>query len=408
MDNWFKSKWFVRVASLAFAIILYVFVHVDQNSTQSNAALPGLAKESETLDDVPVEIRIDEENYVVTGVPEFVTVSLSGPPSVLRPTVVQRNFSVFVDLKGLEEGEHVVEIEHNITDELDVFIEPKSVEVYIEERASAEFPISVEFINKDQFPPGYELGSFEIKPEVVTITSSRTVIDQVKIVKVFVDVAGLTEPIRNREVPINVYDGQGNELNVRLDPETVVVSAEINNPSKTVSVEVPTVGELPEGYELLSITPSVEEIEIFGTSNVLETVSSIATEELNLSEIRESGTVELKLALPEGIIVPDVESIEVSIEIKETRVFRNVPIEVRGIDEEQFQFIQPENGQLDVTITGNQSVTKEVLREEIIPYVTVQQSAAGEISLPVAVEIPNMDDLTVELDVEEVTIEIAQ
>src|SRR5699024_12187127 len=87
-----------------------------------------------------------------------------------------RNFEVFVDLRENDEGKHTVDIEYaKIPSELSVYIEPKTVEVEIEERASEEFAVDVDFINIDQLPEGYELGDPEIKPENVRITSSRSV-----------------------------------------------------------------------------------------------------------------------------------------------------------------------------------------------------------------------------------------
>src|SRR5699024_7420272 len=138
-------------------------------------------------------------------------------------------FKVFVDLRGLEEGDHTVDVEYSdIPKDLKVYLEPKEVDVTIEERSSKEFPVTEDYLNTDGLPEGLELGDTEVKPDTVTITSSKSVIDQIAIVKVFIDVDGVTEPINNREVPVNVYDSQGNELRVNLDPENVVVSVDVD------------------------------------------------------------------------------------------------------------------------------------------------------------------------------------
>src|SRR5690625_6301618 len=102
-----------------------------------------------------------------------------------------RNFEVFVDLRHLGEGTHTVDIQYaKVPSELSVYIEPKTIEVEIEERASEEFDVDVDFINIDQLPEGYELGVPDVNPGKVRITSSRSVIDEIAIVKVYIDVAG--------------------------------------------------------------------------------------------------------------------------------------------------------------------------------------------------------------------------
>src|SRR5690625_2342337 len=121
MDNWFNSKWFVRGVSLAFAVVLAVFVHFELNSTQSDSRVPGKTNRIETLNDVPLQIKIDAERFVVSGVPETVNVSLEGVTSVLTPIVMQRNVEMFVDLRDKEEGSYTVDIEHEkIPSELSV------------------------------------------------------------------------------------------------------------------------------------------------------------------------------------------------------------------------------------------------------------------------------------------------
>src|SRR5690606_30900313 len=293
MDKWFRSEGFIRGISLGFAVLLYVFVAIEEVDTEEESPISfttlfGGSTQTQTLPDIPLDdIRIDSEKFVVSGVPETVTVTLEGPSSAITPVVKQQNIDVFIDLTGLEEGEHQVEIQHEpVSSQLSVYIEPKTINVMIEERSSKEFEVAVDFINTDKLPQGYQIGDHELNTETVTITSSKEIIDRIAIVKVYVDVAGLKESINKREVPVNVYDSQGNELAVRVEPGTVVISAEIENPSKKVPVSVATSGELAEGYELVSMELVTKEVEVFAISEILETLDEITTEPVNLSELK--------------------------------------------------------------------------------------------------------------------------
>lgn len=406
MDNWFNSKWFVRGISLAFAILLYVFVNVE-TTTQSDSLIPGGTDTDkvQTLNDVPVSIRIDGDRYVVSGVPEFVTVSLEGPNSVLTAVVMQRNFELYVDLEDLGEGTHTVDIEYaRIPDEISVYIEPKTIDVSIEERATEEFVVDVDFINIDKLPEGYELGEPEINPETVTITSSRSIIDQIAIVKVYIDVAGLTEPINNREVPVNVYDSQGNGLSVRIAPESVVVSVDIYNPSKVVPIEVTTTGELTENLTLQSLTPEIDEIEIFAVTEVLETIEVIKTEEIDLSEITESTSVDVKLDLPAGVQVAD-EEITVNVDIEKTETFEDVPIEYEALGNGQdLTFLNPSDPFMSMTIIGDDKDVNELSRDDFQLFINIKDLGEGEHRVPVVIEGPDYIEASVEF--EEVMIQI--
>lgn len=412
MDNWFKSKWFVRVISLGFALLLFMFVSIEEaelSENENSIFFPSTSKEMETIDEVPVQIHINNEKYVVSGVPEFVSVSLEGRTSVLTQLVRQKNFEVFVDLDGLGEGEHNVEIEYNnVPSDISVYIEPKTIDVTIEEKTTKEFNITVDLINTDAIPDGFELGTPVVEPTTVKLTSSKSVIDKVGIVKVFVDVAGLTEPINNREVPVNVYDGQGNELRAKIEPENVVVSIPVDNPSKKVTLDVPTTGDLPDGFSLKSIKSALDEIEVFAANSILDDIKSIKTEEIDLSKIGESGKVTAGIVLPEGAVSPGNKDVEVDIEIeqtKKTRTIDDVPIEIENNDEDQeVTFIKPPKEMITLKVTGNTKSVSGLKVEDFLATIDIKGLEEGKHTVPITIKSP--DDIEVDTDIDEIDIEI--
>ena len=383
----------------------FVVVQMEETKFQTDSRIPSSGSDKvETLDNVPVDIRIDSEKFVVSGVPEFVTVSLEGSTGNLTPVIMTRNFEIFVDLRDKGEGTHTVDIEYaKIPSELSVYIEPKTIEVEIEERASEEFAVDVDFINIDQLPEGYELGVPEVNPSTVKITSSRSVIEQIAIVKVYVDVAGLTESINNREVPVNIYDSQGNGLSVRIEPSSVVVSVPIDNPSKTVPLEVETTGELPEGYNLISVTPKIDEVEVFAVSAILDELDELVTEKIDLSEISESGEYEAKVVLGEGMNVAE-DSVKVTIEIEQTRTIEDVVIEIRNDGDQEVLFKDPDMEAMDVTIVGSDEEVKDFSVDDFRLFIDVEGLEIGEHEIPVSIEGP--DHVTSNVEFEQVTIEI--
>jgi|SRR5690625_410291 len=411
MDKWFSSKWFVRGVSLAFAILLYVFVYFETSSIQSNQPrVPSGTNAVQVLEKVPVDIRIDSDQYVVSGVPDYVTVTLEGPNSILIPAARQQNFTLFVNLTDLEEGSHNVDIEYErVPDELNIYIEPKTISITIEERASAEFPVQIEYINVDKLPFGYELGETTLDPETITITSSRSLIDQVAIVKVFIDVEGLTEPINKREVPINVYDSQGNGLDVRTQPERVLVSVNIDNPSKVVDVDVRTIGKLPDGLEISNMTVEPETIEVFASNNLLQELEAIETEPIDLSSITTSGATTVKLATMEGVGFEELD-ITVTFELIQTKTFDQVDINIDNVGVDETVEI-PNSGERvnTLTIVGDETIVKHLTKGDFRLYIDVKGLGEGEHTAPVLIEGPEdvLDDLDIELQFDEITIIIS-
>lgn len=404
MDRLFQSKWFIRIISLVFAITLYIFVTVETNVTQDDSRIPlGTVNEVQVLEEVPLGIKIDADQYVVSGVPEHVKVTLEGKTSILTPIIRQLNFNVFVDLRDLSEGEHHVDVEYeNLPDNVTAYIEPKTVDVTIEKRTAKEFDVEIDIVNEDQLPLGYELGEPEISTETVTLISSEAVIEQVAMVKVFIDVADLKEPIRNRELPVSVYDIQGNDLNVRVEPESVTVSLPVERPSKKVPLTIEMTGELPEDLEIESIV-AVEEIDIFGKRAVLHDVTAVSTKPLDLSKVTKSDTFELELDLPEGTVAND-EFIEIKVNVNKRKTFDDVAIETEVENDVQFTITKPENKRVTINAIGLVETIDKLKKSDIRAFIKIPNATTGTHELDLTVEGP--EGITYEPNTETVIVAV--
>lgn len=389
MDKLFQNKWSIRVMALIFAVSLYLFVNIGEGNTAKNDSpvipSPGASDEKEVIDDVPLDVKIDD-NYVVSGVPDEVSLTLKGKPRILRPVVQQENYNVFLDLQGLAEGEHNVDVEYSgIPDDLNVLIEPGTVNVNIEKRAKKEFPLQVELINEDQVPLGYEVGEPEVDIDTVGILSSEDIIEEIAMVKAFVNVADLTESIDNREVPITVYDAQGNDLNVKTDPENATVSVPIERPSKKVPLSVETTGELPDDFSLKEIEAENNEIEIYGDRDMLDSTENISTKEIDLSEVEGSKEYDAEIDFPENVTA-DEEKVPVNIEVEQEKTFDDINIDIKGKDAEDVTFEDPESGKITIIAKGSDSVISDLEESDIEASVDLGGMDSGKHKVEVDME----------------------
>lgn len=396
MDKWLRSKWFVSILSLALAVLLYVFVNVEATTSQKDPRYtPNRSDETERVENMPVNIKIDDEKYVVSGVPDDVTVSLEGSASILRPTARQRAFDVFVDLRKLKPGEHTVEVEYaNIPKGLKAYIEPKTVDVTIEQRATKTFDVKADYINEDKLPKGYELGAPNIDPNVVKITSSDSVIDQIALVKVFVDVTGLTDSVNKREVPVNVYDHLGNELDVKIEPKNVLVSLDVHNPNKRVPVKLKTEGELPSNFQMSSIKAEPNEVEIYGKKDILKGIDSISTETIDLSKLKESGKLDANLKWPDQVKASK-KTITVTIELKQKKTIKDVTIETTGLaGDREVAFENPKDAVIDVEAEGREEQVSKLASDDIVAKVDLSDLDKGKHTVTISAEGPENVKLT--------------
>ena len=126
MDN----PWFLRFTALFLAI--FFFSPYRRKKIRNSKAV---GDAMDIIRDVPVEVYYDNENLVVTGVPETVNMTIEGPANIVQTTKLLKDFTLRVDLSNLPMGRHTVKIKpENISEKLEVRIDPATIEVVIEEK----------------------------------------------------------------------------------------------------------------------------------------------------------------------------------------------------------------------------------------------------------------------------------
>lgn len=297
MDKLFDSPWMLRLTALFLAGALFFYIQADQNKETDKPA----STETDVITNVPLEVYYDEENLFVTGVPETVDVKISGPPQIVLKTKFEKDFKVFVNLNSLLIGKHSVTIQsENFSDKLNVSIEPKTINVEIEEKITGEFRVEPE-MNNSLVADDYILKAMTASPSRVTITGAKSVIDSINYVKATVTGDKGIKKSFEQEATVKVLDRDLNKLDVSVNPDKVKVKVEINEYSREVPITIKEVGKATEGVtiEHLSVEPS--KITVYGPKASIDELESVAVN-VDLAKITESGSYNFDVALPSGAI----------------------------------------------------------------------------------------------------------
>ncbi|MCP8618146.1 CdaR family protein [Salirhabdus salicampi] len=396
MDKWLKSPWFNRVLSLILAVLLYTAVSLDQQnvSRTDGTFFPAGIDEIGTMNDVPLQVYMDQEKYVVHGVPAFVSVSVQGPKSVITPTVRQRSFDVFVDIEDLEPGTHEVEVHHRgMSNQLSVSIEPSTIEVTIEEKATRDFLVGIEYINDEKIKDRYIIGQPSLTPNQVEVTGSLSEVGKVTIVKAIVDLAGIegSQDVEIRNAPVKVYDRQGNELNVYVNPSTVRAEVPIQGTSKNVPISVETIGELEEGLSLQKIEVKPENATIYGLENDIQNITQIDNLTVDLSTITEDRTLETNIPVPTGVVHMEPNKVRVIVDVERTeeKTVEDIDIQFENEGNYTITLLEPEKEHFTITVFGTNSQLQSITAEDFSVSVDVGGYGRGEHELPIQIEGPN-------------------
>jgi len=410
MDKLTSNPWFMRILALLVALLLFVSVSFE---TKPESASPGILPTSsthvETITDVPVNVTLDEERYVVSGIPGTVNILLEGSTSDTKTAAMQRDIEVYADLSNLGIGTHTVPLTYkNISDKVNVQLEPSEVSAVIKEKVTMEFPVEIDFLNRNQMKTGYVAEQAIVKPNVVKITGAKEDVEQIALVKALVDLKDVSETVV-QEARVAVYDKNQNPLAVTVDPAIVEITVPISSPSKKVPFKIKREGELREGLSILSLESVPNEVTIYGPQDVIDQFEFIDGVTIDLDGITEDTSLEFTIPVPKGVEKVSPEKITVNIDVEEEKqlTFSNLPVQSFGLGNDlALEFVEPSSGTLDVNVFGAPKTVEDMKPSDIELYINVTNLGVGEHE--VAIEVNGPQNISWELPKDTITISISE
>lgn len=392
MDKVYNSPWFVKVISFFVALMLFAMVNYDNVNNQPSVLPPITSGGSYTIEEVPLLVYYNEDEYAISEMTDSVKVNLRGPQNYLNLLKIERpSYEVFIDLRNLEAGTHTVNVQHRkFPNEVIVNIAPQTVRVTIEEKQTISLPVEIDLINKSEVKEGYTVGTPIVNPVNVEITAAESIIRHVALVKGFIDIKGATDTVE-KSAPIKVYDQQGNELQIEVSPPVVDVKIPVTSPNKDVPVKIERVGELPEGLSIRTINTEPKEVTIFGPNDVINDISFMDGIKVNLSDVTGNMTYEVEVPIPDGVekVSPQIIKVVVEVDIEETLEIEELPVNVIGLSERmEVAFVKPEEEMMTLVAKGSPNNIERLKKDEVQAYIDVSQLTVGEHLIPVQINGP--------------------
>ncbi|WP_458415148.1 YbbR-like domain-containing protein [Schinkia sp. CFF1] len=364
IDQWLNSPWFVRILSLFLALMLWANVNMESGNTPAPVgSLPQVSHKTEALSNVPLKVYYNQDKFVVSGLPQTVNVYVEGSSSVIKTVEAQGDYEVFVDLRNLSPGSHKVRVEYrNFSENLSVKTDPPTVDVTIQEKVEQIMSVKIQVVNEDKLPAGYTAEQPISVPNSVAIRGSLDQVQKIGFVEGYVDIAGADDTVK-ADVPLKVFDHNGEELKLEIVPAVVEVKVPINPPNKKVPYKINRKGSLPKGLSIQSFEATPTEITVYGKKEKIDNIKMIEDLEVDLSKIDKDQSIDVKVPVPEGAIkvTPEVLTIKVDVEPEASKTITNVPIKINGVPNSQgISLIAPEDGLVNVTIYGAKKVIDNI------------------------------------------------
>lgn len=383
------EKWLSKTNTLLFLslfLAVAVFILIDQKIvTYSDSS-------AEILTGQTVTAVFNQEAYVVEGLPETVDITLIGSKANLYIAKQSTTHEVIVDLTGLKEGQHKVDIKYNQAgSSIEYKVNPSYATVVIYPKISQAKTLTIDVLNQDSLDPKLFINSVSVESDNVVIKGAEYKLKKVATVKALVDVNNLAKQEVGttilKDVPLKAYDESGNVVDVEIVPSTVNVSMEITSPSKELPIQIVPVGEVAFGKAISAIETSENKVTVYGSSEVLDTLNYIPVE-IDVTGIKENRDYKVQMPSIVGIKYMSVSSLNVSIKLDSSsdRDIENVNIEYRNLGQDyKVNAASEENSRITVNVKGVSSVIESLTAEDITAYLDLKGYGEGTHEVPINV-----------------------
>ena len=214
---------------------------------------------------------------------------------------------------------------------------------------------------------GYYASEAIINPNEVEISGAESAINRVEKLVVQDTKVNVNEDIIG-DYKIKALDKDNKEVpEVTLSTDTAKVEVKVSK-GKSVKINVPISGALPEGLKLKGLELDKEYIEILGDKVDIDRISEVSTEPIDLSSITESKEFNLKIISPEGVrIAQGEEYVKVKVNVlKYSSKEFTIPYTIKGASQDVK--ITTDKEKIKVVISGYESDLQNLKEENVKAY----------------------------------------
>lgn len=307
-----------RLGISIVTLLLALFLFLNVNDILDDIFAEDDEMYSEVIENVPINVKYDQESYYVQGVPEHVSVELFGNMANIRRAQTTMEFNVVLDLRNREAGDYeeyfrVENLPSNVTAE----VLPQTVSISMQDLVSRTYEVQAE-ISESRIPLSHALDSIQTDPETVVVSGGENEMNRIQYVRATIADTSRITSSQVEDAEVNVFDYQFNRLDVAVEPATVSVQINVSERSKEVPLEYNLIGDVADGYTIQNIELDTETLTIFGSENSLSMHSDYILD-IDVSGLDETVVQEIELSLPEELIKTEPSTITVTIEIEENQ-----------------------------------------------------------------------------------------
>jgi YbbR domain-containing protein len=368
-------NWPLKLAAIGLATLLYGGLVFSQSTQPFEGVIP-----VDVINQPKDTFRLSEVEPV-TSVRYFA-------PSGVQP--ITSTFEAWIDLEGIEPGSgpksvpvHVRSIDNRITV---ISYVPDRMTVELDALDQRMVPVTVPQVAP---PEGMELGPTTVSPTEVEISGPASVLESVVAAQANVLIQSGVD--LDQDVNLVPVDALGNAVaQVNVVPATARVSIPVfsNKESRTLTISPLVTGDPAPGFELIGATAEPQVVTVEGDIDDLEPLQSIDTAPVSIGGISSNQTLETTLALPNGVVALDVQTVRVSIKVQPVTGTRSYEVGVTLVGARSDRTYSLSTDRVILTVGGSVADLDRLEGSTLVVTLDVTNLTPGTTAVPVEADLP--------------------
>lgn len=381
MDKEQKKLMFVKISCVLLAFSLWLYITGTQNPsiTYTVKKVPVQIKNEEVLSQNKLSL-IKDNNY-------YVDIKIQSKSSEVRAKA--SDFTVSIDLSGyvLKKGQNKIPIKVDQSPSNVTIVNSGDLwlEVNLDEIIESTIPVKINVIgetNDNKF-----LKEVVAEPKEIKVIGASKIVESIKSIQGNLEVKKGMD-LKSTIVKVKPVNAKGEEVTgVTLETNTVNVSLGING-SKSVPVKVTTKGASSSTFKIGEVSPST--IKIMGDESIINSISYIETEPLDLSTLKETGTKKLNLIIPKGIEILDGnKTVDVKVTLNKKYVEKSFTSSIQILNLSDEYTAEVEKSSFSYRVSGDEDIIERLKESDFKVYVDLKNIIEGKHSVEIKINVPS-------------------
>ncbi len=299
--KFYKTDWFLRVVSIAAAIVVWFYVVYQENPVYTQW-VPNVSVNRDNISGdfengklVIISISTDDTDVKISGrrrIVSSIDASAASASIDMSKITDAGTYNLPINVKFATDGVEVTQIRPNYCT---VVVD----RVVTEER-------EIEVITKGEVATGNALDDITINPTTVKLTGPQSTVGTVAGCSITVDLTDASEDIKGL-YKIKLFDEQGEEItdgSIIKNVEYTDMYCSVSS-AKELKVTPDLSSETNANGQTITAVCEPDTITVKGKTAALGNIEEVYTEAIDVSQINEDTELELNLLLPDGLFYSD-------------------------------------------------------------------------------------------------------